>query len=55
MDGNMLARLGAVVFIGVACTVAVFELTRTPDAPDVHIANDDAVRAANPWRAILRR
>jgi conjugative transfer region protein TrbK len=35
MDGKMFARLGAVVFVGVAITAAVVEFTRQPAPPDV--------------------
>lgn len=35
MDGKMLARLGAVVFVGVAITATVIELTRKPEEPHV--------------------
>jgi conjugative transfer region protein TrbK len=35
MDGKMLARLGAVVFVGVAITATVMELTRKPEEPQV--------------------
>lgn len=49
MDGKMLARLGAVVFVGVAITATVMELTRKPEEPQVrtlvHERNDtDALR-----------
>ena len=33
MDGKMLARLGAIVFVAVAITAAVIELNRKEDAP----------------------
>ena len=33
MDSKMLARLGAVVFVAVAITVAVVEMTRKDEAP----------------------
>ncbi|WP_432475226.1 putative entry exclusion protein TrbK-alt [Brucella anthropi] len=33
MDGKMLARLGAIVFVAVAFTATVIELTRKEDAP----------------------
>ncbi|NSX86317.1 putative entry exclusion protein TrbK-alt [Agrobacterium tumefaciens] len=33
MDGKMLARLGAIVFVTVAITATVIELTRKEDAP----------------------
>ena len=35
MDGKMLARLGAVVFVGVAITAAVIEFTRQPEPAEV--------------------
>lgn len=35
MDGKMLARLGAVVFVGVAITAAVIEYTRQPAPAEV--------------------
>jgi conjugative transfer region protein TrbK len=35
MDGKMLARLGAVVFVGVAITTTVIELTRKPEEQQV--------------------
>jgi conjugative transfer region protein TrbK len=35
MDGKMLARLGAVVFVGVAITATVIELTRKEKEPEV--------------------
>ncbi len=34
MDGKMLARLGAVVFVAVAITAAVVELTRKEEPPE---------------------
>lgn len=33
MDGKMLARLGAIVFVAIAITATVIELTRKDDAP----------------------
>jgi conjugative transfer region protein TrbK len=39
MDGKMLARLGAVIFIAVAITVAVIDLTRKNEAPAPPPAN----------------
>jgi len=35
MEGKMLARLGAVVFVGVAITAAVIEFTRQPATPEL--------------------
>lgn len=39
MDGKMLARLGAIVFVAVAITATVIELTRKEDAPASSPAN----------------
>jgi len=39
MDGKMLVRLGAVVFVAVAITVTLIELTRKDDAPASPPAN----------------
>lgn len=33
MDGKMLARLGAIVFVAIAITATVIELNRKQDAP----------------------
>ncbi|WP_286198672.1 putative entry exclusion protein TrbK-alt [Mesorhizobium sp. BR1-1-16] len=54
MDGKMLARLGAVVFVGTGITLKVVERTRTPDAPAVRILDRDHNRPADPLRASLR-
>jgi len=49
MDGKMLARLGAVVFIAIAITAAVVEMTRKEDAPA-----SSSARALQPERDPLR-
>lgn len=54
MDGKMLARLGAVVFVGTAITITAIERTRTPDAPEVRVPDRDNIRPADPLRATLR-
>jgi len=54
MDGKMLARLGAVVFVGITITVTVIELTRTPEVPEVGVLDRDHIRPADPLRASLR-
>ena len=33
MDGKMLARLGAIVFVAIAITATAIEMTRKEDAP----------------------
>jgi conjugative transfer region protein TrbK len=49
MDGKMLARLGAVVFIAIAITATVVEMTRKDDAPA-----SPSARALEPERDPLR-
>ncbi len=54
MDGKMLARLGAIVFVAVAITATVIELTRKEDAPassPVHLHQP----ASDPLREGQRR
>ncbi|MAS14755.1 MAG: conjugal transfer protein TrbK [Nitratireductor sp.] len=54
MDGKMLARLGAVVFVGVAITATVIELTRKSEEPQVRTLvheRDDT----DALRQVLRR
>lgn len=54
MDGKMLARLGAVVFVGVVITATVIELTRKPEEPQVRTLvheRDDT----DALRQVLRR
>ena len=36
MDGKMIARIGAVVFVGIAITATVIEFTRKPEEPQSH-------------------
>ena len=49
MDGKMLARLGAVVFIAIAITATVVEMTRKEDVPA-----SPSARALEPERDPLR-
>ncbi|WP_418460048.1 putative entry exclusion protein TrbK-alt [Brucella intermedia] len=49
MDGKMLARLGAVVFVAVAITAAVVELTRKEEPKE-----DFSTRTIEPRRDPLR-
>ena len=54
MDGKMLARLGAIVFVAIAVTPTVIELNRKEDAP----ASSPAVLhqpASDPLRESQRR
>lgn len=49
MDGKMLARLGAVVFVAVAITATAIEMTRKEEAPAT-----EPVRLTEPSRDPLR-
>ncbi|WP_349365505.1 MAG: putative entry exclusion protein TrbK-alt [Nitratireductor rhodophyticola] len=54
MDGKILARLGAVVFVAIAITATVIEMTRKDDPAPASTA--PALQPpANPLRATLRR
>jgi conjugative transfer region protein TrbK len=49
MDGKMLARLGAIVFVAVAITATAIEMTRKEDAPASSppaLSNPNAIRCA---------
>jgi conjugative transfer region protein TrbK len=49
MDGKMLARLGAIVFVAIAITATAIEMTRKEDAPA-----SPSVRILQPERDPLR-
>lgn len=49
MDGKILARLGAIVFVAVAITATAIEMTRKEDPP-----NAEPVRLLEPARDLLR-
>ncbi|WP_404400584.1 putative entry exclusion protein TrbK-alt [Pelagibacterium halotolerans] len=54
MDSKMLARLGAIVFVAIAITATVIEMSRKDDPAPVRTA--PALQpAADPLRAALRR
>jgi conjugative transfer region protein TrbK len=54
MDGKMLARLGAVVFVAIAITATVIEMTRKDDPAPASTA--PALQPpTDPLRATLRR
>jgi len=55
MDGKTLARLGAVVFVGVAITATVIELIRKDEEPQVQILAPNHRAEAAALRQILRR
>ena len=54
MDGKMLARLGAVIFVAIAITATVIEMTRKDDPAPV--STTPALQPpSDPLRATLRR
>lgn len=55
MDGKMLARLGAVVFVAVAITATAIEMSRKEEAPEAWPSGRTAVTAADPLRDALIR
>jgi conjugative transfer region protein TrbK len=55
MDGKMLARLGAVVFVAVAITATAIEMSRKEEAPEAWPSGRPAVTAADPLRDELIR
>ena len=55
MDGKMLARLGAVVFVAVAITATAIEISRKEEAPEAWPSGRAAVTAADPLRDELIR
>ncbi|TIN95493.1 MAG: conjugal transfer protein TrbK [Mesorhizobium sp.] len=55
MDGKMLARLGAVVFVALAITATAIELTRKEDRPSASSAGRTEVANADPLRGELIR
>lgn len=55
MDGKMLARLGAVVFVAVAITATAIEISRKEEAPEAWPSSRAAGTAADPLRDELIR
>ncbi|MBS7538440.1 MULTISPECIES: putative entry exclusion protein TrbK-alt [Xanthobacteraceae] len=55
MDGKMLARIAAVVFVGTAVTATVIELTRKDAPPAYHGPGLAATTPSDPLRTELRR
>ncbi|TIM31631.1 MAG: conjugal transfer protein TrbK [Mesorhizobium sp.] len=55
MDGKMLARLGAVVFVAAAITATALELTRKEDRPDASSTGRSKAATADPLHAELTR
>lgn len=54
MDGKMLARLGAIIFVAIAITATVIEMTRQ-DEPQRGRPAPELRRPADPLRQSLRR
>lgn len=55
MDGKILARLGAIVFVAVAVTATAIELTRKEEAPTAATARPVEATPPDPLRAGQRR
>jgi conjugative transfer region protein TrbK len=55
MDGKMLARLGAVVFVGLAVTATALELTWKEDRPPTSSVDRSEAASADPLRGELIR
>ena len=55
MDGKMLARLGAIVFVAVAITATAIELTREEEEPAARSERPAGTSSADPLRDELRR
>lgn len=54
MDGKLLARLGAIVFVALAITATAIEMTRKEEAPP-EVARQGQDMPADPLRAAQRR
>ena len=54
MDGKLLARLGTIVFVGVAITATAIEMTRKEEEP-VQALRPSEDMPADPLRAAQRR
>lgn len=55
MDGKMLARLGAIIFVAVAITATAIEMTRKEEAPVSPTVRQLQPSAPDPLRAGQRR
>ncbi|MCA0046264.1 putative entry exclusion protein TrbK-alt [Mesorhizobium sp. B283B1A] len=55
MDGKILARIGAVVFIAVALTVTAIEMSSKNDEPDAPAMRDRSIASQDPLASELRR
>lgn len=55
MDGKVLARLGAIVFVAIAITATAIEMTRKEEPPAAPAARQLQPSAPHPLRAAQRR
>lgn len=55
MDGKLVARMGAVVFVAVAVTATAIEMSRKEEAPEVWPSGRTAQETADPLRDALIR
>lgn len=55
MDGKMLARLGAIIFVAVVITATAVEMTRKEEVPPAPAARQLRPSASDPLRAAQRR
>jgi conjugative transfer region protein TrbK len=55
MDGKLLARLGAIVFVAVAITATAIEMTRKEDEPPAQASRPSAEMPVDPLREAQRR
>ena len=55
MDGKLLARVGAVVFVALAVTATAIEMTRKEDEPSSRASESVGVTPADPLRTELIR
>jgi conjugative transfer region protein TrbK len=55
MDGKLLARIGALVFVALAVTATAIEMTRKEDEPSSRASEPVGVTPADPLRAELIR
>ncbi|ESZ04791.1 hypothetical protein X735_32635 [Mesorhizobium sp. L2C085B000] len=55
MEGKLLARIGAVIFIAGALTVTAIEMSSEDDEPDALATGDRSVAPQHPLAAELRR
>jgi len=55
MEGKILARIGAVVFIAVALTVTAIEISSKDDEPDAPATRDRSIASQDPLASELRR